>query len=236
MLSQFQIYDKLVCDSEHALFSARMFFPEFSDKIEMYYSPLKYIANERQDERTQNIGNSDKKIILMLGGDRWIKNAYRGLMAIDELFTENKLNDYIVHVVGGIPKDIRKRLHKNNRIIGMGYLSSQELENEYKRCDIFFYPTLNEGFGYPPLEAMKYNKTCVIAADSSLLGLFEGSVYFANPYDITELKIRLYQASEVKIAPQLVSQKFKKINEIQKTDLDKMCTLICSGDSSKTAS
>lgn len=39
-------------------------------------------------------------------------------------------------------------------IVMTGFLSDRQLVNLYKRCEIFVYPSLYEGFGLPVLEAM----------------------------------------------------------------------------------
>lgn len=208
--------------SRHSGYAARLFFPEFDPAhIHMLYSPEKYV------ETTDSLNNPEtEKYILMLGGDRWVKNIYRGVMALDELFSSNQLQGYTVHIVGGIPKKIERRIKNLSLFRALNYLSPYDLEREYFNCDFFFYPTLNEGFGYPPQEAMKYGRTCLISAVSSLPEIYHDAVYYCNPYDITEMKTRLLEASTDKICIQKIQAEYQRIAISQRDSLDKLCRLI----------
>lgn len=214
--------DIIVGVSKHSGYAAQMFFPEYdANKIKVFYSPLKYtpIVDDIDSVYT-------KHIILMLGGNRWEKNVYRGIKAIDELFSAGQLEGYSVKVVGGIPKSIKAKIINKDRFVALGYLTPEDLERVYKECEIFFYPTLNEGFGYPPLEAMKYNKTCVVAADTSLPEIYKDSVYYCNPYDVKEMKTRILQAKQEKISEELIKMHYKRITDKEKDDLLALCELI----------
>lgn len=208
--------------SEHSGYAAQVFFPDFPmDKIKVYYSPPKYI------ETVPGIDEIKKeKFVLMLGGNRWEKNIYRGILALDGLFSKRKMDEYNVRIVGGIPRDILRKIKNKDRFISLDYLSTENLEKTYKACDIFFYPTLNEGFGCPPLEAMKYGTTCVISAVNSLPEIYKDSVYYCNPYDISEMQGRLLQAAENKIPEIAISKHVKYIGDKQRKDLENLCKLI----------
>ncbi len=211
--------------SYHSGYSARVFFPEFNEKhIHVYYSPVKYIEPSKKNCTADHAS----PFILMLGGDRWVKNLYRGLVAIDQLFSSDQLNDYSVKIVGGIPKRIKRKLKNKDRFIPVDYLESNELEALYDTCELLFYPTLNEGFGYPPEEAMKYGKTCVISAVNSLPEIYGDSAYYCNPYDINEMKTRLIQASQSRIPIQTIKTRYEVLTNKQASDLDSFCKLIVS--------
>ena len=222
MKKSISVCDIIIGVSEHSGYAAKMFFPDYSaDKIKVFYSPTKYVERMPIEKPQENSG-----IILMLGGNRWVKNVYRGIKALDKLFDANQLSGYKVHIVGGIPNKIAKGIHNRSRFIPIGYLSAYELECKYSDCELFFYPTLNEGFGYPPLEAMKYGKTCLISAVSSLPEIYENAVYYCNPYDIKEIQTRLLQAIDKKIPQDIIGGAFKRISEKQENDLEKLCQLI----------
>lgn len=213
--------DIIVGVSEHSGSAARVFFPKYnSENIRVFYSPEKNAALCL--EKDKNCG----KYILMLGGNRWVKNTYRGIIAIDELFTKKLLSDYRVEIVGGIPKLIYKKIKNKSKFISCNYLSTEELEKKYKTCDIFFYPTLNEGFGYPPEEAMKYGQTCIISGINSLIEVYGDACYYCNPYDLNEMQCRLIYASEHKIEKEIIANRYELISNRQKEDLRKLCTLI----------
>lgn len=62
--------------------------------------------------------------------------------------------------------DLIKELHLEDRVILPGYVSDEDLPTLYNAADLFCFPSLYEGFGFPPLEALSCG-TPVIAADNS---------------------------------------------------------------------
>jgi glycosyltransferase involved in cell wall biosynthesis len=56
----------------------------------------------------------------------------------------------------------------NDRIVFTGYVSDHDLRALYSSCAVFVYPSLYEGFGFPPLEAMSCGAP-VMASDIPVL-------------------------------------------------------------------
>ena len=84
-----------------------------------------------------------------------------------------------------------KHVEKKENFICLDYLERDELEILYKNAFVFLYPTLNEGFGYPPIEAMKYGTLVLTSAVTSINEVCSDSVIYFNPYDVTEIKNRI---------------------------------------------
>jgi hypothetical protein len=84
---------------------------------------------------------------------------------------------------------------------------------------------MNEGFGYPPLEAMKYGTLCACSANSSITEVCSDAVLYFNPSDETEMGIRILESFDTNIAS-VKKEKMKiRYNEIytrQKSDLEKL--------------
>ena len=80
------------------------------------------------------------------------------MLALDKLFDTNPDICDSVKVLG-LKTDTRvyKRIHNKEKFEILGYQSQNDLERLYAGAYALIYPTLNEGFGYPPLEAMKYS-------------------------------------------------------------------------------
>lgn len=55
-----------------------------------------------------------------------------------------------------------------NRIIMPGYVPEKDLPIFYSGASVFVYPSLYEGFGFPPLEAMKCGCPVIVSESSSL--------------------------------------------------------------------
>ena len=105
---------------------------------------------------------------MMISANRWLKNVYRAVRALDYLY-ENKLLTRPTHIVG-INENNRmfKSVHNKDMFICQQYLEKEELEQLYADSYAFIYPSLNEGFGYPPLEAMKYKVPCITSPFASI--------------------------------------------------------------------
>ena len=220
----FRFLDKVVCVSKHTQYALYNFLPEIDQsKLQLCYTPNKFVENY---ENKQLHSEVKKKFIFLIGANRWEKNSFRALLALDSLMSLGKLPDYQVILTGNTSNRIRKRLHNLERFQFLGYVEPQELEELYAGCDFFIYPSLNEGFGMPPLEAMKYGKTCIVSAVCSLPEICQDSVIYVNPYDTDEIKNRILQAVDSKLEIEKVKEQFNKIKKKQEDDLDLLCKFI----------
>ena len=76
-----------------------------------------------------------------------------------------------------------------------GYLSDEEIKYLYANCTAFLFPSIYEGFGIPPLEALMCGCKCVICNDIPVLRELYGDVaLFAdfnkiNKIDVTDALI-----------------------------------------------
>ncbi|HSZ14021.1 MAG TPA: glycosyltransferase family 1 protein [Solirubrobacteraceae bacterium] len=66
----------------------------------------------------------------------------------------------------------------------LGYVSDAELAELYRRCAVFCYPSLGEGFGLPVLEAMAAGAAVVTSSLSSLPEVGGDAVEYVDPYDV----------------------------------------------------
>ena len=218
-------FDIIITDSLHSKYAIRSFYPQYSKQksIEVCYAPPGHHVQINSSDTAK------EPFILMMSANRWIKNSYRGVMALDELYKSGQLKGVKTKVFGGLPENIRARLKCRDMFEFRGYVEQEELEMAYRDCRILFYPTLNEGFGLPPYEAMKYGKTCVISAVCSLPEVYGEAVYLCNPYDIKEMENRILQAVSDPISEDTIAAKVASISERQRHDLDRLVSIITRG-------
>jgi glycosyltransferase involved in cell wall biosynthesis len=69
----------------------------------------------------------------------------------------------------------------------LGYVSDAALAELYRRCAVFCYPSLGEGFGLPVLEAMAAGAAVVTSEVSSLPEVGGDAVEYVNPHDTTSI-------------------------------------------------
>lgn len=149
----------------------------------------------------------NKKIIMYVGNLKPHKNLERLLEAFALL--KNR-NDKILLLVGKAFKsvDLQKReeeLKIEANVIHTGLVTKDELVDFYNLADLFVFPSLYEGFGIPPLEAMACG-TPVICADNSSLPEVVGDVAMK------------FNAKDIKQMAELIEKQMYEKKK-QKTDL-----------------
>jgi glycosyltransferase involved in cell wall biosynthesis len=75
----------------------------------------------------------------------------------------------------------RHQLHKYVRFLG--YVSEETLAVMYRLAGVFVFPSLYEGFGLPPLEAMASGTPVVTSNVSSLPEVAGNAAQLVDPYD-----------------------------------------------------
>jgi glycosyltransferase involved in cell wall biosynthesis len=65
----------------------------------------------------------------------------------------------------------------------LGYVPREELPILYNLCRIFVYPSLYEGFGFPPLEAMACGAPVITSENTSLSEVSGDAAMLVNPLD-----------------------------------------------------
>ena len=101
-------------------------------------------------------------------------------------------NDYNLVIVGGKNKLFNSLSLDDNpklldKVIFTGYVSDEELSYLYKYAKIFVYPSLYEGFGIPPLEAMYYGCPTIVSNTSSLPEVCGDASVYVDPYNIADI-------------------------------------------------
>ncbi|HUX86877.1 MAG TPA: glycosyltransferase family 1 protein, partial [Chloroflexota bacterium] len=151
-------------------------YPEVADRIEVIYQGLDPDFRrpspdelERFRDRLGWLG----PYVLFVGTLEPRKNVARLIAAYERAVEAAGLPHHLVligargwkteeidHAVSHSP--LRQRIHR------IGYVSEEELPLWYAAADLFVYPSLLEGFGLPPLEAMA-SGTPVITSNCSAL-------------------------------------------------------------------
>ena len=81
-----------------------------------------------------------------------------------------------------------KRSRVGNKIVFTGYLSDGELSSLYSSCTLFIYPSIYEGFGLPPLEAMACGAPVIASDIASIAEVAGGAALLVKPDDFEQLK------------------------------------------------
>jgi glycosyltransferase involved in cell wall biosynthesis len=149
----------------------------------------------RQTEDTEKVKKKydlPKKFILGVGTIEPRKN-FEGLI---EAFRKikNDIDDLYLVIIGtkgwctGEIEKLERDLEIKNKIKFLGYAKYEDLVAIYNLAEIFVFPSIYEGFGMPPLEAMKSGCPVICSNTSSLPEVCGDSAYMVNPHDIRAIE------------------------------------------------
>ena len=217
--------------SEHSRASIKSFFPELLDlEIPVFYSPM----TAYEPEGFLPPGVAAKKYFLLTSGARWEKNNLRAAMAFDELVgmyqSQGKPFDFKMVITGAAnPKAYLRHLKHKDCFVLLGYVENRELEFLHKNAYAFVFPSLNEGFGYPPVQSMRYGVPVAASGTTSIPEVCGDAVLYFDPYSVSEIKNRLVQLLDSKIYDEYAARAPKRYVEVhtrQIADLEETVNFI----------
>ena len=150
--------------------------------------------------------------LMYAGGDDPRKNLKSLIGAFDEI-VQDIPHDLVL--VGPINKknltNIVKNQHNSNilrdRIILPGYVNDKDLPVLYSSASAFVFPSLYEGFGLPPLEAMACGVPVIVSDNSSLKEVVDNAgVLIDDPLNTGEIAGKILDVINERKLP----EKFKK--------------------------
>jgi glycosyltransferase involved in cell wall biosynthesis len=92
---------------------------------------------------------------------------------------------------------LRQSVHKHKldkHVRFLGFQPAETLSAFYHLADAFIFPSLYEGFGLPPLEAMACGTPVVTSNVSSLPEIAGGAALLVDPYDVDAIAAGICQA------------------------------------------
>jgi glycosyltransferase involved in cell wall biosynthesis len=103
---------------------------------------------------------------------------------------------------------------KKDDVILIGFVPETDLPLIYKMADVFVFPSLYEGFGYPPLEAMACGTPVVVSNTSSLPEIVGDAGLYFNPLDPRDIAEKIFQVlSSLSLAEKLKNLGLKRVQQ-----------------------
>lgn len=164
-------------------------------------------------------GISDEPYIVFTGGFDYRKNIYGAIEAFKKstkLYSGTVMDKVSMYIVCKCSEDDQIKFYNRVKKMGMegrikltGYISDQELSDLYGNSDVFFFPSLYEGFGLPILEAMLGGAFILSADNSSLPEVCGDHAILCNADDTEEMAEKLYLAFQ-KASQEAAEEKQKR--------------------------
>jgi len=188
--------DRILTVSEASKRDILHFFNLAPEKIVVVYNAIDdhfwLTPPDEEVARVRERYQLDHQFILYVGNIKPHKNLVRLIEAFAELrrtgFEELKLL-IIGDEISKLPSLRRAvhghKLHKHVRFLG--YVSDDTLRVLYRLASLFVFPSLYEGFGLPPLEAMASGTPVVTSNQSSMPEVTGDAAVLVDPYDVNSI-------------------------------------------------
>lgn len=150
-----------------------------SDRIHVLYSPARVclLSDKIDNPYLENFIKSGKRYYLMLNANRYTKNPRKAISAFKRYTQTVEGRDAYLVSLG------YKQQEFENHVI-LPYLSDNDLVAIMQHCYALIFPSVFEGFGYPPLEAMGYGKPVMSSNVTSMPEVLgDAALYFSPVYE-----------------------------------------------------
>jgi glycosyltransferase involved in cell wall biosynthesis len=151
---------------------------------------------ERLRERARILGG-EGEMILSVGVIQTRKNTLNMLKALKQLPADYKL------VLSGGNGYGNEAIHEfirteslTDRVKLLGFVDDAQLARLYQAASVFLFPSLEEGFGIPVLEAMANGVPVVTSNVSSMPEVGGDAALYVNPHDPADIAQKVVRAAE----------------------------------------
>jgi len=196
-----KVADRIITISENSRRDIEHFFPDSRDKIRVIaeaahsrFRPLDAPRDAggmaRLDQELDN-----RPFVLYLGTLEPGKNVVRTVQAFDTI--AEKFPDHLLVLAGDkgwlfepVFEAIASAKHRD-RIRYVGHVSDDEAVALFSYADLFVFPSLYEGFGLPPLEAMACGCPVITSNTSSIPEVVGDAAIQVNPESVDDLALAM---------------------------------------------
>ncbi|HEY7821085.1 MAG TPA: glycosyltransferase family 1 protein, partial [Vicinamibacteria bacterium] len=115
------------------------------------------------------------------------KNLLRAVEAFSRIHSAHPEHRfYLAGDLGWRSKELLQALESlpgGDHVARLGYVAEEDLAALYSNAELFVYPSLYEGFGFPVIEAMACGTPVLTSNTSSLAEIAGGAALLVDPYD-----------------------------------------------------
>ena len=173
--------------SEYTRSSLLYHFPaRASNPPRVCYSPLKALSahNAIEDDALRQLVATGEPYLLLLAADREYKNAQLVLKVFPRLKRDYPRLRLLTLKLGRTTSPAHTDI---------GFLSDSDLEHAYRHAAALVFPSFFEGFGYPPVEAMRHGTPSVVSNVTSIPEVVGGAAEPFSPFYPADLYRALHK-------------------------------------------
>lgn len=207
-IEQLNAADACLAISEFAAQEAKQHLPSLTEKIQTISTAIDAQFGQVQmaELEISNVLHRldiERKFVLYTGGADERKNLPRLIEAYANLPAAIKSTTQLVfagrladHFVSQLRAVAQKFGLKRSELILTGFVTDAELITLYSQCHCFVFPSWQEGFGLPALEAMACGAATITSNTSSLPEVVAYEEAMFDPFSVAQMGRKLLQTFE----------------------------------------
>ncbi len=180
---------RIITNSNNSRNDLLQFYNVDASKVRLIYWAVDQTFGARDGNSNESLSESD--YILYVGSLEPRKNIGNLIDAFERMRSRNPdLKTKLVLIGGESPlfANVRVQIKTYHQdVVFKGFVSDEELRQYYRQAQVVAYPSLYEGFGLPPLEAMASGAPVVTSNTSSLPEVVGNAALMVSPYDCDQL-------------------------------------------------
>ena len=206
----------ILTDSHDAKDDIIKFYNVPADKIEVIPCGWQHFDRFNEDEQIlEKLELKDSEYFFSLGS----RLPHKNIKWVSYAAKENPQYKFVISGSNRTNMDFGFEGEKLPNMIFAGYLSDAEVKALMRHCKAFIQPSLYEGFGIPPMEAMSVGANCIVSDRASLPEVYKNSVWYINPddyehVDLNEIMSRPKESNELILNEYSWEKSARKLLEI----------------------
>ncbi len=159
--------------------------------------PAESLSPERRQLERERLVGKGNIMILTVGAIQTRKNTLNALKALRRM-----PSCYRLVIAGGnghgseAVHDFIRSEGLGSRAIVLGYVPAERLPVLYDAANVFLFPSFDEGFGFPVLEAMSHAVPVVASDAASLPEVGGDAAVYVNPHDPRDIAEKVMNVAE----------------------------------------
>jgi glycosyltransferase involved in cell wall biosynthesis len=195
--------DRVITISSTAKRDILTFFPADPEKICVISPGIKSFSAQAatvSGESDQEFARRLKPYLLYVGATEPHKNLRRLLEVFGQLIHDPTFSHLKLVIAGAEGRDHQTLIALSDqrglreKVILTGHLPEARLASLYREASVFVFPSLTEGFGMPPLEAMQMGVPVVASNIPVLLEVLGDAAIYFDPTSTASISSALRQA------------------------------------------